>query len=158
MISCVTEPKFIQLFDRQSDWRNETRWTSNLLEGKEHEAYYATHDYGKRLICVDIPESFQQIDLCADDDTEGEYHGCGDKRQITNVVTTRHGCFYVVLVGGVNLCQLESEVLTDVRGLQSLGGPSFQHTPWYTELVLADKTYHYAVAKWHPEDVVPDEL
>ena len=72
--------------------------------------------------------------------------------------TTHVHAVALVLVGGVNLCELEANILTDVRGLQSLGGPSFQNTPWYTELVLADKTYHYAVAKWHAADVVTDEL
>ena len=75
-----------------------------LQGGKEHEAYYATHDYTRRLICVDIPDPVKVTPLCDNDAAVSEL--------------------------GVDLCETETNVLRDLRGLQSLGGEDFEETPW----------------------------
>eukprot|EP00750_Incisomonas_marina_P011698 INCI16405.1.p1 GENE.INCI16405.1~~INCI16405.1.p1 ORF type:complete len:771 (-),score=107.33 INCI16405.1:2079-4391(-) len=114
-------------------WADEIWWTTRLLEGgKAKEAYYATHDFRRRLICVDIPDPVSSTTLCDHDSTAGE-----------QLADSQAGA----------LCSTETALMRDLKGLQSLGGEEFMDTPWYTELVLGDKTYSYAVDLWaQPED------
>ena len=90
----------------RKNWAD-TQSSQAMLQGKDKEAYYATHDYSRRLICVDLPEPAVTTQLCPDSGDSG-----------------------VLVDGVVDLCAMETKVLKDLRGLQSLGGPDFLDTPW----------------------------
>ena len=97
--------------------------TTTLNNEKAKEAYYATHDFGRRLICVDVPDPVYTTVLCGSGGNDRLADDSGDEPSF--------GGNAVLVDGVVDLCETETQVLNDLRALQSrVGAPGFMHTPW----------------------------